>query len=93
VVVRFEGPGSEHMKQPTEEEIAKASGKIAIRFVKANGSEAQMKAAIVRLRRLENTLAPVEQDHAIVEAIISARRRRMGPNLSAAASRRSLLKD
>ena len=31
-----------------------------------------------RLRRLENTTAPVERERAMVEAILAARRRRLG---------------
>jgi hypothetical protein len=37
-----------------------------------------MKAIISRLRRLENAAAPAERERAAVEAIMAARRRRMG---------------
>ena len=37
-----------------------------------------MRAIINRLRRLENATAPVERERAAVEAILAARRRRLG---------------
>jgi len=39
-----------------------------------------MKAIINRLRRLENANAPAERERAAVEAILEARRRRLGPD-------------
>jgi hypothetical protein len=38
-----------------------------------------MRALISRLRRLENATAPAERERAIVDAILAARRRRLGP--------------
>jgi hypothetical protein len=37
-----------------------------------------MKAIVNRLRRLENAAAPAEQERAVAEAILEARRRRLG---------------
>jgi hypothetical protein len=35
IVVRYEGPGSERLRQPTEEEIRKAWRVLTVRFVAA----------------------------------------------------------
>ena len=44
----------------------------------ANQRDEGMRAIVNRLRRLENASAPAERERAAVEAILEARRRRLG---------------